>query len=350
MKSGLRIVILPAMKLCATLFALTLLSGGASAAPRAPDEILSAVQTRLESGESLDELIAMLDDLPSSDLNTIQAEVEKAWDEIHRAYISAFEAEAKEQNSGALRQENKKLIRELRKQFHEVRDLPEGPMKEALKKISMPAMDQLRELLLPRSSRILEIGGPALKQKRDLALGLAKFRNGIRTANVATGEEDSIAVITGAEQKIAEDLSDLDREGLRIMADNRQIAEKAELPEAERLGIEELNTMRLLVELRALRLDPKLCTAARGHSTDMQEHKFFSHTSPLPGESSPSDRASKAGTSGGGENIYMGSKSPHSANMGWFYSPGHHKNMFNPGYARVGLGNHGIHWTQMFGG
>ena len=134
------------------------------------------------------------------------------------------------------------------------------------------------------------------------------------------------------------------------MTDNRKVATKSELPEAERLGIEELNTMRLLVDLNALRLDPKLCEAGRGHSQDMKEHNFFAHSSPIPGKSSPSDRASKAGTSGGGENIYMGSKSPKAANKGWFYSPGHHKNMFNAGYQRVGLGNFGSHWTQMFGG
>jgi uncharacterized protein YkwD len=46
----------------------------------------------------------------------------------------------------------------------------------------------------------------------------------------------------------------------------------------------------------------------------------------------------------------MGSSDPHGANMGWFYSPGHHKNMFNAGQVRIGLGCTGSHWTQMFGG
>lgn len=108
--------------------------------------------------------------------------------------------------------------------------------------------------------------------------------------------------------------------------------------------------MRLLVGLPALRLDPKLCDAARGHSQDMKEHNFFAHTSPLPGKTNPSDRAAQAGTTGGGENIFMGSADPRGANRGWFFSPGHHKNMFNPGYRRVGLGRHDRHWTQMFGG
>ncbi|MDE0826900.1 MAG: CAP domain-containing protein [Akkermansiaceae bacterium] len=337
------------MKLAPALLGLLLPIVGASAAPHAPDEILSAVQTRLETGRSLDELIDALVDLPSKDLNKIEEEVEKAWGHIHTQYLSAFEKEAKDQNSGQFRQENKKLVRQLRDNFHNVRKLGEGPMKDAIKKTSSPALNQLRELLLPKPSRILDIGGPKLKQQRSLAFGLAKFRDGIREANVATGEEDSEAILFDGEKKIAGGLSGIDRDGLRIMADNRQVAAKTELPEAERLGIEELNTMRLLLNLNALRLDPKLCEAGRGHSQDMKEHNFFSHTSPIPGKNSPSARASKAGTSGGGENIYMGSKSPKAANKGWFYSPGHHKNMFNAGYKRVGLGNYRSHWTQMFG-
>lgn len=338
------------MKCFASLATLILLSTGAMAAPYAPDEILSAVQTRLESGESLDDLITALDDLPSKELNQIDEEVEKAWLQLTVRYLAAYESAAKEQNSGTLRQNNTRRVRELRASFHQVRGMAEGPMKEALKRISMPAMNQLREILLPQPERILELGGAELQAQRRLILGLGTFRDGIRIANVATGEEISGTIITGGEQEIAENLSDLDRAGLRIMANNRKIAAKAELPEPERLGIEELNTMRLLVDLRALRLDPKLCLAARGHSQDMKEHSFFSHTSPLPGKSSPSKRAALAGTSGGGENIYMGSKNPASANKGWFFSPGHHKNMFNPSYGRVGLGNYGAHWTQMFGG
>jgi uncharacterized protein YkwD len=93
-----------------------------------------------------------------------------------------------------------------------------------------------------------------------------------------------------------------------------------------------------------------LCEAARDHSEDMQVNRFFAHESPLPGKKTPWDRAKNFGTSASGENIYMGSSDPHGANMGWFYSPGHHKNMFNAGQVRIGLGCTGSHWTQMFGG
>jgi uncharacterized protein YkwD len=106
----------------------------------------------------------------------------------------------------------------------------------------------------------------------------------------------------------------------------------------------------LYVGLGALELDPQLCEAARDHSKDMAEQNFFAHESPVPGKKTPWDRAAKAGTTASGENIFAGSVDAHAANLGWFYSPGHHKNMFSPGQRRIGLGRHGSHWTQMFGG
>lgn len=320
-----------------------------AAPPRATDEILSGVQTCLVEGGDLSELVAELDDLPLAELKTLAAEVEKAWSATLGSYLAAYASEAREQYSGRARQENTKRIRDLRAAFHQARGMPEGPMKDALKKTSGPAMEELRELILPKASRILEVAGPGLQERRQLILRLAEFREGVRTATVATGDESSAELVTGGEQKIAEELSGLERDGLRIMADNRKLAAKVELPEPERLGIEELNIMRLLVDLRALRIDPKLCEAARGHSEDMQKHRFFAHDSPVPGKRTPSDRAARAGTSGGAENIYRGSRNPKGANQGWFYSPGHHKNMFGTGHGRVGLGNYGSHWTQMFG-
>lgn len=340
----------PAMRPASTLLLiLTLATGLHGAAPRATDEILSAVQARLEDGGSMDELIAELDNLKLAELKLVRIDVDKAWDQLKGAYLSAFASEAKSQHSGEFRQENARLIRTSREEFHRVRGMAEDPMKPLLKSVSRPAIDQLRELLLPDPQRILDVAGPALKQQREMVMRLATFRQGVLAAVVASGETDAAQEIRDGESAVANELSGLPRDGLRIMADNAKIAAKAEIPENERIGIEDLNLMRLLVGQNALRIDPKLCEAARGHSEDMKTLGFFAHESPVPGKKSPSDRAAKAGTSGGGENIYVGSTSPLAANQGWFYSPGHHKNMFSPGYGRVGLGNHGTHWTQMFG-
>ena len=134
---------------------------------------------------------------------------------------------------------------------------------------------------------------------------------------------------------------------MKILEENKRLAEKIEPDEA--VSIADLNELRILVGLRPCLIDPKLCTAARDHSKDMQEHNFFSHTSPLPGKRSPGDRAKRAGTSGGAENIFSGVSSGTKANRGWWHSPGHHINMLSPGARRVGMGAAGRYWTQMFG-
>ena len=336
-------------RLLTALLTTVLCLGVSTAAPRATDEILSALQTRLENGSSFDDLIESLSDLEPSDLAKLQAEYDKTWPRLRDNYLNAFKSEAKDQNSGKMRQENQKLIRQARETFHTVRVMPEGPMKKALETQAEPALKQLRELLLPSAERILNIAGEPLKKQRDLTFKLGMFRDGILKAAIAIEEPKTVENMILEERKVAEEYSDLDRTGLRIMEKNRKVAEDEMVPAGEAQGVRELNEWRLLVGLNALELDPRLCNASRGHSEDMSKLNFFSHTSPVKGKQSFGQRAALAGTSSSGENIYMGSTQPAGANRGWFHSPGHHKNMFNPAQKRVGLGNFGRHWTQMFG-
>ncbi len=121
------------------------------------------------------------------------------------------------------------------------------------------------------------------------------------------------------------------------------------LDQEEAAGIRDLNRIRLLLGMGALAIDLKLCEAARGHSRDMTEKKFFAHDSPVPGKATPWDRARQAGTTASGENIAAGTATGAGANKMWFHSPGHFKNMLGTGHRRVGLGNNGQIWTQMFG-
>jgi uncharacterized protein YkwD len=329
--------------------ALLLVAPTFGASPQASDELLTALQTSMRTGEDISPLIERLDDLPSSDLNRMSKDFSKAWPKQLEGYYEAFAASARAQHSGGARTDQQKKLRTLRNDFHKVRQMGEGPMKNLVKKTSWPAMQSLREILIPSAAGVLKNGPPALLEQRGQLLILAEFRNGLLEASVSVDPPLGLMEIAVAEQNFTDEYSGLDRDGLRIMQGNATLAAKEELPLPEVKGLRELNEMRLLVGLTALVIDPKLCLAGRGHSQDMAEHGFFSHTSPLAGKESPSKRAAKAGTTGGGENIYMGSTSPQAANRGWFFSPGHHKNMFNPGYRRVGLGNYGTHWTQMFG-
>jgi uncharacterized protein YkwD len=107
------------------------------------------------------------------------------------------------------------------------------------------------------------------------------------------------------------------------------------------------NMYRVMMGRNALKINPQLCTAARGHSKDMKEKNFFAHDSPVPGKRTPQDRARLAGTSCGAENIYRGGTTAEGAFWAWFESLGHHRNMMAP-HRQIGVGHHESFWTECF--
>jgi uncharacterized protein YkwD len=132
----------------------------------------------------------------------------------------------------------------------------------------------------------------------------------------------------------------------KVMMEN--MALRGEVPDLEFRHAQQVNLYRMLLGKGALKLNPKLCDAARDHCQDMIKLSFFAHESPVPGKRTPGDRAKNFGASAGGENIYLGSENPDDAFWAWFNSLGHHKNMVGD-YAVFGVGNSARHWTQMFG-
>ena len=80
----------------------------------------------------------------------------------------------------------------------------------------------------------------------------------------------------------------------------------------------------------------------------MNEHKFFSHTSPLRGKKTFSDRAARHKTRANSENIYRGSRKAEDAFWVWFLSLSHHKNMVREATSS-GVGNNGRTWTMLTG-
>jgi uncharacterized protein YkwD len=330
------------------LLAACLLLPATVCAQKVVDELLATFQSRLEEGADIDDLCESLEALESADQKALIVQLERTWPGVRDRYLSAFAAAAKP-GAGGARAETQKRIRQLRADFMQVYALDEGPMKPKLKEVSKPAVDELRKLLSPTPDELLAVATPVLKLQRDAARKLAVFRDAALDAALSTTPSDSRETLAAAEEKVAAEAGGLPRDGLKILEKNRKIAEDEAVPTEEAKGIEECNLFRLYVGLNALVLDPKLCEASRDHSKDMAEQRFFAHESPVPGKKTPWDRAANFGTTASGENIYAGSARSHDANMGWFYSPGHHKNMFSPGQVRIGLGQHGSHWTQMFG-
>jgi uncharacterized protein YkwD len=323
------------------------LSAAPAWAGQAADEILAAVQSHLKAGRPLDEIEENLKDLPDAELEVLVKNIDRAWPSFRDRYLSALKSSARPR--GAAGNKSKSRIRKLRADFNRVKNLPEGAMKPPLHSISKPALDELRSLLSPTAADLATAGGMATEKLRESARALAKFRDKVLSAALSATPSDTVKQLDAEEQNIARKASGLDRDGLRILEKNRKIAKNADIPPEIAEGIEECNMWRLYTGRNALVIDPKLCEAAHGHSQDMAERNFFAHVSPVPGKTQFTDRARRAGTTASGENIYMGSTDPHAANEGWFFSPGHHKNMFNEGHRRIGLGRFNRHWTQMFG-
>lgn len=137
------------------------------------------------------------------------------------------------------------------------------------------------------------------------------------------------------------------KEHASIIAKN--VTYREQLSEDEAMAIDECNRRRLVLGLRPLAIDIKLVECSRDHSKDMIDHNFFSHTSPLPGKASPWDRAKLFGAKANGENIAAGYSDGYAVTKGWWYSPGHLKNMMGRGFKRIGVGQTRQHYTQLFG-
>ncbi len=84
--------------------------------------------------------------------------------------------------------------------------------------------------------------------------------------------------------------------------------------------------------------DDRLAMAAYLHSFDMATNDFFAHTGSDGG--SVGDRIAREGYAWStyGENIAVGYPSVPSVMQGWLDSPGHCRNIMNPGFREIGAG------------
>ena len=319
------------------------------AATLTTNEIFVRLQAVIENNEGLGDLISDLETLENKELVPLLKEFDQTWPLLRDRYLKDHNYFVQTQYSGEAKAEANRQIRQYRKDFMMVYQLNEAAMKPLLKTKSMPAIKGLKELIMPSAEQVFATAPAPLNRQRKIVLILAKFRDAIVDTAVLHDEEKAEEKIISKEKEAISSVVGLPRDVLRIIGDNDKIAAKENVPDDERKGIREVNEWRLLLGLNALIIDSKLCDASRGHSEDMERHKFFAHESPLAGKKTPWDRAANEGTKASGENIYMGSTLPAAANKGWFYSPGHHKNMFKGSHKQIGLGRYGRHWTQMFG-
>jgi hypothetical protein len=234
-------------------------------------------------------------------------------------------------------------IKKLRIQVTKLRSQKELT-KEAIRKEGDPAVERLKKLLIPTMDKLDTMAAP-LKEQRELLHELYAYRTECETA-LKMKAVDHLARMEAIEKGAIMAPLKQHKDLAAVEKANAAVARKLDPLEVQ--GIRDLNLLRFVLGLPLLRIDVKLCEAARDHSKDMCTKKFFSHTSPVAGKKTPWDRAKRAGTQARAENIFAGAPDPVRANQGWFHSPGHHKNMLNPAFTYVGLGRHERHWTQMF--
>ena len=248
-------------------------------------------------------------------------------------------------------------VAEVTKLQQQIADLQSDPglTKDMIVKTGDPAIKRLEDLLTIDRRTVLAGSKPLAAAKQELA-DVMVFAS--RLSQHVTKEDRRLlekfpsvsaieADLNTAEEMAAVVALPIREEWQEVLMQN--IALSREIDSEEAKGIEMLNLMRLRAGMQPLLIDLKLNEASRGHSKDMRTLGFFAHESPVSGKRSPWDRAKLAGTSASGENIFMGSANHDAAIMAWWHSPGHFKNMMNPGFRRIGLGRLDVHWTQMFG-
>jgi uncharacterized protein YkwD len=108
------------------------------------------------------------------------------------------------------------------------------------------------------------------------------------------------------------------------------------------------NILRGRHQAKLVKWHEETAKVAYGHSKEMFEENYFSHTSPVSG-----DLASRL-TDGGvmysqaGENIAANYTDAAAAVIGWLNSDGHRKTMLDDVYSHLGIGVYQKHYTQNF--
>ncbi|WP_433365917.1 CAP domain-containing protein [Streptosporangium sp. CA-115845] len=99
--------------------------------------------------------------------------------------------------------------------------------------------------------------------------------------------------------------------------------------------------------------DPRLRSAAQGHSADMAARNYFSHISPDGRDLTARIKASGfSPMRAWAEKIAIDYRTPAEVLKGWMKSSGHRANIMNCAYTHLGVGvannSKSIYWTQVF--
>ena len=118
--------------------------------------------------------------------------------------------------------------------------------------------------------------------------------------------------------------------------------------------LELVNAERSRRGLQPMVLEDRLTDAADRHTRDQAAVGDIYHFS--PNGTGPGERIAATGYpfSSWGENVAAGYRTPEAVMAGWMNSPGHCRNILNPGYTELGVGyletttSYRFWWTQKF--
>lgn len=121
----------------------------------------------------------------------------------------------------------------------------------------------------------------------------------------------------------------------------------------EKRVVELTNQARAAQGIKPLSYNWELSRMARHKSEDMRDRGYFSHQSPTYGSPFNMMKAYRIPFQAAGENIAAGQPSPDEVVKSWLTSPGHRRNIMNPGFSEIGCGvafggNMRIYWAQEF--
>ena len=338
--------------LIAPLFAANALAQNLSHVPsdeRAEAARLFKVYHKSTDQAARGQAVEALSQMHESVMIALVPNIERDWQVAVSEYLTSVQRTANElarkRSSGFSASRD---IASLRATLARLRAAGDGLTKERLQYEGEPALRRLREL---HSITKMDLTStqPKLGPAGDAARALTRMRVMLKQKARLQDERDyTEADLARQESALILRAFRTEPKAAAILDANAALAARAGLPAEEVEGVRDLNEMRMLLGLAPLLIDPRLHDAARGHSQDMATMRFFSHDSPVPGKTTPWERAKLAGTEASAENIFSGSPDPRAASEAWFSSPGHHLNMFG-NHRRVGMGRYGGCWTQLFG-
>ena len=111
----------------------------------------------------------------------------------------------------------------------------------------------------------------------------------------------------------------------------------------------DVNTYREYLGIFPYEFDPRLVKAARGHSKEMVDLKYFDHDSPAPPTRRPGTASEKPAIKAGRAKISRWASQRRSRLSGCGSTAPATTRIWLHGNTALGVGNVGIHWTQNMG-